>query len=142
MFNSWLVIFAVAAVAVQVLVMVRWLRVPPELERWLQQRGLQPQQMERRWLTRGPFPDIRPAGVKLSGWLFHIRVLDQSGMPASGWVWLPPGFSPSPERWRLQLDPSLDSKPGGIGTPLYVLVLAAAGAAVLLVISAITHQPG
>ena len=142
MFHSWLLMFAVAAVAVQVLVILRWLRVPPELERWLQQRGLQPQQMERRWLTRGPFPDIRPAGVKLSGWLFHIRVLDPNGMPASGWVWLPPGFSPSPERWRLHLDPSLDSKPSGIGTPLYAVVLAAAFAAVLLVVTAIMKQHG
>jgi len=96
--------------------------------------------MERRWLTRGPFPDIRPAGVKHSGLLFHIRMRDRSGTPASGWLWLPPGWQwKSPEHGRLQLNSSVDPKPSGIGTPLFALALTAA-AVVLLLVSAIVQQ--
>lgn len=132
---------AIAAISLVVLVCWRLLRAPPTLGPWLEERGFQLQRMERRWLTRGPFPDIRPAGVQHSGWLMHILVRDRSGELASGWVWLPPRWRwTSPECWRLHLDPGSDSKPGGISTPLFTTMLAAAGVFVLLVIYAIVRQ--
>jgi hypothetical protein len=144
MFDVWLVIFAFAAVAalsLRVFASRRTLRVRAELERWLRQRGFEPQRMERRWLTRGPFPDVRPAGVKHSGLLFHIRGRDHGGAPACGWLWLPPGWQwASTEHWRLHLDQSSDSKPGGIGTPLFALVLVAAAAVVLVIVGVIVQQ--
>ena len=144
MFDRRLVMFALAAVAalsLRVFASRRSLRVRAELEWWLRQRGFEPQQMERRWLTRGPFPDIRPAGVKFSGLLFHIRGRDRGGLLASGWIWLPPGWQwASTEHWRLHLDPSSDSKPSGIGTPLFALVLMVSAAVVLVIVSAIVQQ--
>lgn len=146
MFDPWIVIFAIAAVAalsLRVFASTRSLRVRAELERWLRHRGFEPQRMERRWLTRGPFPDIRPAGVNHSGLLFHIRGRDHGGVPASAWVWLPPGWQwTSHEDWRLHLDPSPDAKPRGIGTPLFAVVLTAAAAVVLTIVSAIVGQHG
>lgn len=133
---------AFAAVLLVVFVCRRLLRAPPTLGPWLEERGLELQRMERRWLTRGPFPDIRPAGVQHSGWLMHVLVRDRGGKLASGWVWLPPRWRwESPGRWRLHVDPGADSTPRGIGTPLFMAMLAAAGACVLLVVYAIVLQP-
>jgi hypothetical protein len=127
MFDSWPLIIAVAvviALSTRVFASCKSLRVPVEIVLWLRQRGFEPQRMERRWLTRGPFADIRPAGVKHSGLLFHIRARNRSGALASGWIWLPPGWQwASPEHWRLHMGPSSDSKPSGIGTPLFALLL-------------------
>lgn len=140
----WQTKMAVAAFAALLLVPLggwRLLRMPATLRPWLEERGLRPQRMDRRWLTRGPFPDIRPAGVQHSGWLVHILGRDCSGTLVSGWVWLPPRWRwTSPERWRLHLDPDVDPKPGGIGTPLFTTMLAAAGLVVLLVVYAIVQQ--
>jgi hypothetical protein len=146
MFDSWLVIFPVAAVAalsLRIFASRRSLRVRTKLERWLRQCGFEPQRMERRWLTRGPFPDIRPAGVEHSGLLFHVRGRDRGGVPASGWVWLPSGWQwTSTERWRLHVDPNPDVKPRGIGTPVVAVALMAAAAVVLAIVSAIVGQHG
>jgi hypothetical protein len=114
----------------------------PRARAAVQQRGFQLQRTEHRWFTRGPFPDIRPAGVKQSGWLFHVLVRDSSGALASGWVYMPPAWRPSPEQWRLQLDSSPDSKPSGVGTPLYALCLTAGPAVMLLVVIAIRQLHG
>jgi hypothetical protein len=124
-----------------VLVSRRVLRAPPTLGPWLEERGFRLQRMEPRWLTRGPFPDIRPAGVQHSGWLVYFLARERSGKVVSGWVWLPPRWRwASPEHWRLHLEPGVVSKPGGIGTPLFMSMLATAAAAVLLVVYAIVQQ--
>ena len=134
-------VVAFVAAALVVLVSRRLLRTPPMLQPWLAERGFELQRMERRWLTRGPFPDIRPAGVQHSGWLVHFLARERSGKVVSGWVWVPPRWRwASPDRWRLHLNPSAVSKPGGIGTPLFMSMLATAGAAVLLVVCAIVLQ--
>jgi hypothetical protein len=144
MSRFWPLIVAIAVViAVSVRVYASWrsLRAPAEIERWLRQRGLEPQRMERRWLTRGPFADIRPAGVEHSGLLYYLRALERGGAPVTGWIWLPPGWQMmSSERWRLHMNPGGASKPGGVGTPLFALMLLVAAAVVLAVVSAIVQQ--
>ena len=131
----------VIAVCVRVYASSRSIRAPAEIERWLRQRGLELQRMERRWLTRGPFADIRPAGVEHSGLLFYLRAQDHAGAPVTGWLWLPPGWQlMSPERWRLHMNAGSASPPGGVGTPLFTLMLLAAAAVVLAAISAIVLQ--
>jgi hypothetical protein len=144
MLDGWLVIIVVAAVAAlsaRVFASRRSLHVPVDIKRWLEERGFEPQRLERRWLTRGPFPDIRPAGVQHSGLLFHIHARDRSGALASGWLWLPPGWQwTSHEHWRLHLDPGPDQKPRGGGTPIFALILLAAAALVLLVMITIVRQ--
>lgn len=135
------VVVATVAVLLVVLLSRRLLRAPPTLGPWLEQSGLRLQRMERRWLTRGPFPDIRPAGVQHSGWLMHILVRDRGGKLATGWVWVPPRWRwESPERWRLHMDDGVVPQPGGIGTALFMTLMAVAMVAVLLVIYAIAQQ--
>lgn len=142
--HYWPLIVAVAVViAVSVRVYASWrsLRAPAEIERWLRQRGLEPERMERRWLTRGPFADIRPAGVEHSGLLFHLRARDHTGAPVTGWIWLPPGWQlMSSERWRLHLSPGDTSRPVGVSTPLFTLMLMAAAGVVLAIVSIIVQQ--
>lgn len=143
---SWLLLIAVAAVvalSVRLLALRRSLRVRAELGWWLRQHGVEAQQMERRWLTRGPFPDIRPAGVEHSGLLFHFRGRDRCGAPVSGWVWLPPGWqAASTEQWRLHWDPGPDVNLRGIGSPLFTAAMMAVAAAVLAIVTAVAVQPG
>lgn len=144
--HFWPLIVAVAvalvvALSVRVYASRRSLRAPAEIAQWLRQRGIEPERMERRWLTRGPFADIRPAGVEHSGLLFYLSARDHAGAPVTGWIWLPPGWQMMPsERWRLHMSPRGTSPPGGIGTPLFALMLAAAAVVVLVVVGAIVQQ--
>lgn len=108
------------------------------VERWLREQGWQVRHMERRWLTRGPFPDILPAGVKHSGLLYRVEVVDADGQARRGWIALPPGWQWQPtDRWRLQWDAEGAAGRQGLSTTAFLLLLAVAAAAVLLVVLAI-----
>ncbi len=108
------------------------------VERWLGEQGWQVRHMERRWLTRGPFPDILPAGVKHSGLLYRVEVVDADGQARTGWIALPPGWQWQPtDRWRLQWDAEGATARRGLSTPAFWLLLLVAAAAVLLVVLAI-----
>jgi hypothetical protein len=56
------------------------------VRRLLEQDGFNVQHMERRWFTRGPFPDLRLPGMKFQkAWLVRIAGRDRELRPRSGW---------------------------------------------------------
>jgi hypothetical protein len=57
------------------------------VRRLLEQEGFSVRQMERRWLTKGPFPDMRPAGMEHhKEWLVRVVAVDREHRPRAGWV--------------------------------------------------------
>lgn len=111
--------------------------------RWLGEQGWQVRHLERRWLTRGPFPDIRPAGMRHSGLLYLVAVVGPDGRSRTGWVAIPPRWHwRRTDRWRLQWETEGASAPRGLSTLTYRLWVLAAMAAVLLVAQAVARGDG
>jgi hypothetical protein len=65
----------------------RHLTWAPRVRRLLEQDGFHVRHLERRWLTRGPFPDMRPPGLKHhKEWLVRVVAEDRELRPRAGWV--------------------------------------------------------
>jgi hypothetical protein len=82
----------------------------PRLRRLLERDGFSVRRMERRWLTRGPFPDMRPPGAKHSSeWLIRVVAEDREHQPRSGWVrWRRRWPWETQDRWAVSWDATAD----------------------------------
>jgi hypothetical protein len=72
----------------------------------LEREGFTVQRMERRWLTRGPFPDLRRPGTRnFREYLVRVIALDREHRRVAGWVrWQPPWPWTKHEQWAVQWD--------------------------------------
>jgi len=69
------------------LIVYRHLGWASRVRRLLEQEGFHVRQMERRWLTRGPFPDMRPPGSSHhKEWLVRVVADDRELRPRAGWI--------------------------------------------------------
>jgi len=136
-----LLVVLVVAVAVRLSAMRGPLGSAKRVDRWLRDQGWHVRRMERRWLTRGPFPDLPPAGVKHSGLLYYLEVAGPDDRRRTGWIALPPGWQWLPtDRWRLQWGEGEPASPSGLSTRSFLLLLLMALAAILLVVVTIARS--
>lgn len=128
-------VVAVVAMAIRLSAMRGPRGSTARVRRWLAEQGWHVKRMERRWLTRGPFADIHRAGLKHSGLLYRVEVVDPEGRSRTGWIALPPGWQWLPtDRWRLQWHDGGPAPPPGLSTRAFSLLLLVAMAAVWLVV--------
>ena len=113
----------------------------------LEQQGFRVQRMERRWLTRGPFPDLKPPGTKNhTEWLVRVIADDPAGTRRGGWVrWRKKWPGESGDRWAVQWDEepwgsSVRRGTKGLSTAAFYGLMLAAMAVVVSVIAAIALQ--
>lgn len=108
----------------------------------LEQQGFRVQRMERRWLTRGPFPDLRPPGTKNhTEWLVRVMADDPSGTRRAGWVrWRRNWPGEGSDRWAVQWDEgpwNSSARTKGLSTAAFYGLMLIAMAIVAAVIATI-----
>src|SRR4030067_1109201 len=82
---------------------LRAIRGRASLQRSLEQEGYRVRRVELRWFTRGPFTDMRPAGLKHSDWLYRVVAEDREWRPRVVWIRWRPGWPWQPaDRWQLR----------------------------------------
>jgi hypothetical protein len=135
---------ALAVPFLAVWVPVRAMRGRARLRRVVEAQGYRVRRMELRWLTRGPFATMRPAGLKYSDWLYRVVAEDRETTPRVAWIRWRPGRPWQPDdHWELQWDDNPDGKPGGIPTAIFgAMMLAGTAAAIFLIYSATRNLDG
>jgi hypothetical protein len=85
------------------------------VRRLLEHEGFIVREMERRWLTRGPFPDLRPPGLKHhKEWLVRVVVEDRAHLPRTGWVrWRRKWPWEAADTWAVRWDEASAHGPAG-----------------------------
>ena len=88
------------------LVLYRHLTWASRVRRLLEQEGFTVRQMERRWLTKGPFQDMRQPGTKHhKEWLVRVVAEDREHRPRAGWVrWRRKWPWESADTWAVRWD--------------------------------------
>jgi len=74
--------------------------------------------IELRWLTRGPFPDMRPPGVRNSPeCLYYIVADDPSGRQRTGWArWRTRWPGQAADRWKMHWNDDRGAGRRGLST--------------------------
>jgi hypothetical protein len=68
-------------------ILYRHLTWASRVRRRLEHEGFQVRHLERRWLTRGPFPDLRSPGLQHhKEWLVRAVAVDREHRPRAGWI--------------------------------------------------------
>jgi len=100
-------------------VLHRHLTWAPRVRRLLEAEGFHVRDMERRWLTRGPFPDMRPPGVKHhKEWLVRVVAEDRERRPRAGWVrWHRKWPWEAADTWAVRWDEGPSSELWGAAPP-------------------------
>jgi hypothetical protein len=113
----------------------------------LEQQGFRVQRMERRWLTKGPFPDLRPPGTKNhTEWLVRVIVDDPSGTRRAGWVrWRRNWPGEQEDRWAVRWDEepwgaSARQRTKGLSTAAFYGLMLATMAVVFSLVAAIASR--
>ncbi len=72
----------------------------------LEREGFTVRHMERRWFTRGPFPDLKPPGTKFhKEWLVRLVAVDREHRPRAGWLrWHRRRRWEAADKWAVQWD--------------------------------------
>ena len=85
------------------------------VRRLLEHEGFHVRRMERRWLTRGPFPDMQPPGLKHhKEWLVRVVGVDREHRPRAGWVrWHRKWPWEAADRWAVRWDEGPSSEVWG-----------------------------
>lgn len=106
-----------------------------EIRARLARDGFIVREMELRWLTRGPFPDMRPTGMRNSpDRLYYIVVDSPTGKRQTGWVRWRFHWPGQPDRWSVHWNDAAEPKRQGLSTVLfYSLVLAAMAIVISLI---------
>jgi hypothetical protein len=106
---------AVVFVAVNACYLHRLFTWAPRVRRLLEQEGLRVRHMERRWLTRGPFPDMRlPGARRHKEWLVRVVVEDREQRPRAGWIrWQKKWPWQAADTWAVRWDDGQSSEPWG-----------------------------
>ena len=110
----------------------------------LEQQGFRVQRMERRWLTRGPFPDLKPPGTKNhTEWLVRVFADDPAGTRRAGWVrWRRKWLGEREDRWAVRWDEepwgsSASQRTKGLSTAAFYGLMLAAMVVVFSLVAAI-----
>jgi hypothetical protein len=132
----------VAAVAMALVVVVPFLAVwfpyramrgRARLRRMLEDQGYLVERMELRWLTRGPFSDMVPAGLKHSNWLYRVRVVDREARPRVAWIrWCQGWPWQSDDRWQLHWAEDQAPHARGVATPVFAAIVVSTMAVILV----------
>jgi len=87
-------------------ILYRHLTWASRVRRLLEQEGFTVRQMERRWLTKGPFSDLRRPGTRHhKEWLVRVAAVDREHRPRAGWVrWRRKWPWEAADTWAVQWD--------------------------------------
>lgn len=110
---------------------IRAVRARARLRGMLEEQGHRIRRMELRWLTRGPFTELPPAGMKGGGWLYRILTEDVERKRRVAWIRYHLRWPWQDDRWELRWDESGEVKPRGLPTMLF-MAPAVAGVAVAI----------
>lgn len=121
---------------------IRW---PARIRHLLAQDGFTVRHLERRWLTRGPFPDMRRPGTKgAMEWLIRFVAEGRDHQPHGGWIrWRRRLPWESADRWAIHWDTlpasgvwdgTAASESKGLSSRVFYAVLVGLGAVVVMVV--------
>lgn len=131
------IVVAVAVPFLAIWVPIRAIRGRSRLRRTLEEQGYEVRRMELRWLTRGPFADMRPAGLKYGDWLYRVLAEDGDNRLRVAWIrWRPGRPWQSEDHWELRWDENADAKPRGLPTALFCTLLLAGTVTMIVLIYA------
>ena len=145
---SGLILYVVLAGApVMLLVAGLWGRVRDRrsLGTWLEARGYRPRVVEARYLTSGPFENIRTPGAKHGDTLYRVLATDTAGVAQVLWVRIPTTLLRGRSmQWELRRDDAPERTRQGLRTPgfavLLVALIAMVGGMIALFSYALRHQ--
>jgi hypothetical protein len=111
---------------------------------WLEARGYRPRVIEARYLTPGPFENIRAPGTKHGDTLYRVLATDVAGAEQVLWVRIPTRLLGQATGWELRRDEAPERTPAGLRTPgfvaLVVALLVVVGGIIALFSYALRHQ--
>jgi hypothetical protein len=95
------------------------------VRRLLEHEGFTVRRMERRWLTRGPFPDLRPPGVnRHTEWLIRVDAVDREHRPRAGWVrWRKKWPWDAADTWTVRWDDAASPRTPGLSTGVFMALV-------------------
>lgn len=114
----------------------RLARARDELALELERQGFRGAHLRLRWLTRGPFPDMRLPGTRhATEHLFRVVARDTAGFIRTGWIrWKGRWPGQAANRWTLRWDDGR-AVARGIPTGAFAGMLAAGMAVVLVLVT-------
>jgi hypothetical protein len=114
------------------------------IRRLLDQEGFRVRHLERRWLTRGPFPDLKRAGTKgHTEWLVRVVAEDREHRPRAGWVrWRRKWPWEAVDTWAVHWDEApwnaaASARASGLSTRVFFTLLLIATAVMMVIITKI-----
>jgi outer membrane lipoprotein-sorting protein len=112
----------------------------------LERLGFRVRHMERRWFTKGPFPDLRIGRSLNKEWLIRISADDAQNRPREGWVrWQGRHLWQKADTWAVRWDdqPALATQETQrTGTPSWLFYALAFLGAITVLLSAWAAFPG
>lgn len=130
-------LIAIASVAAHAWSLRRLTLGRSEIRAALTRDGYTVHEIELRWLTRGPFPDMRTTGTRNSRErLYYVVADDAAGRRRTGWVRFRPRWpGQAADRWSVHWNDASSAKRSGLSTAQFWLLLLALLAGVLPLIA-------
>ncbi len=111
----WLVFFGALPVLALALVARGLLVDRRRLRPWLEERGYRLRRAQMRFLTSGPFQDIRLPGTKHGDSLYRVIADDGEGRERVLWVRMPARAPWARSDWELRIDDAPERTRRGLG---------------------------